>query len=46
MEFFVKTSVEKLWKNVFWNPEAEFKIVDDIRQNYNDEESLFRRNTR
>ena len=46
MEFFVKTSVEKLWKNVFWNPEAEFKIVDDIRQNYNDEESLFHRNTR
>jgi hypothetical protein len=46
MQFFVKKSVEKLWKNVFWNTEDEFKIVDDIRQNYNDDKSLFRRNTR
>jgi hypothetical protein len=29
--------VEKLWK---WNTEDEFKIVDDIRQNNNDDKSL------
>jgi hypothetical protein len=46
MEFFVKTSVKKLWKNVFWSTEDEFKIVDDIRQNYDDDKSLFRKNTR
>lgn len=43
MEFFVKTSVKKLWKNVFWSTEDEFKIVDDIRQSYNDDKSLFRK---
>ena len=46
MQFFVRKSIEKIWKDIFWNNEQEKSIVNDITENYNDEKSIFRQNTR
>ncbi|MGB7557411.1 MAG: hypothetical protein WBM37_02745 [Nitrososphaeraceae archaeon] len=46
MQFFVRKSIEKIWKDIFWNADKERSIVKDIGDSYNDDKSLFRRNTR
>ena len=46
MQFFVRKSIEKIWEDIFWNNEQEKTIVNDITENYNDEKSIFRQNTR
>ena len=35
MQFFVSKSIEKIWKDIFWNNEQEKSIVNDITENYN-----------
>ena len=35
MQFFVSKSIEKIWKDIFWNNEREKTIVNDITENYN-----------
>ncbi len=45
-QFFVRKSIEKIWKDIFWNADKERSIVKDIGDSYNDDKSLFRRNTR